>query len=165
MVFRRTRRRKRTAPADVIALKTCGNLACFAVYPRYKRECPFCGPPSQIRAKPEQVDGDLFELDAKRYPAYGAKLKPYLMRPVFHPIYHKSHSFPSLNVTENVKHQTELRDVIAQWAGYRKQEGLTDKARSTAGFILPSVLILAQLAHGVVKKWLNAKYTRGLLTV
>lgn len=60
-------RRSSSAPSDVIPVRTCANVECFAVYERVYKACPFCGfvTPPAGRSLPEQVDGDLIELDAE----------------------------------------------------------------------------------------------------
>ena len=62
---RRERRARGSQANDVIPVRTCLNTACMGVYERVLSACPYCGtvhvPP--LRGTPEQVDGDLCELD------------------------------------------------------------------------------------------------------
>jgi DNA repair protein RadD len=69
---RRERRGKNT-PADVIPTRVCANAECLGVYERVHVSCPYCGhePVPAGRSAPEQVDGDLAELD----PAVLARLR------------------------------------------------------------------------------------------
>ena len=121
-------RRSRSTPDDVIPLKTC--LKCLSVYTRFARECPHCGhyQAPQQRNAPEFVDGDLFELDpdtlarlrgdAERNVTASPKLpyglEPYAIRGV-----QNRHA-------EKIRVQYELRNAMANWAGYRKAEGMSD---------------------------------------
>ncbi len=57
--------RKSRANTDAIPLRTC--TECLQPYERIFRECPYCAnpaPPPAGRGTPEQVDGELIELDA-----------------------------------------------------------------------------------------------------
>ena len=60
------RERRSSGKTDAIPVRTCLNPECVSVYERYLNACPYCGtpiPPPAERSGPEQVDGDLFELD------------------------------------------------------------------------------------------------------
>lgn len=59
-------KRAKAGPSDAIPVRTCLNEGCFSVYERILPACPYCGtpaPPPAGRSAPEQVDGDLVELD------------------------------------------------------------------------------------------------------
>jgi len=58
-------RRARSAALDVVPVRSC--LKCMGVYERILLACPYCGeaPAVAARSAPEQVDGDLVELDAE----------------------------------------------------------------------------------------------------
>lgn len=122
-------RRARRANDDGIPLRTCTNFLCLLVYPRTLSTCPHCGtkPIVSSRGSPEQVDGDLFELDAdalahmrgERDRIDGAPRIPKHLDPIAQKAVANRHK-------ERQLAQRELRGAIAQWAGYRKAEGLTD---------------------------------------
>jgi superfamily II DNA or RNA helicase len=125
----RRERRARGKPEDVIPLKTCLNGNCMAVYERYKRTCPYCGyytPPAQ-RGTPEQVDGDLFELD----PEVLATLRGEIVRIESAPRIPQNVNVPAQLAIAN-KHrarqdaQHKLRHWIALYAGYLREQGLSD---------------------------------------
>lgn len=140
---------------DSIPTRTCLNPDCFAMFERFRKCCPFCGvpvPPPTVRGTPEEVDGDLTELDpgalaemqgeidsvfdeleshesatsryqlgleAKRTP------RPWLVKNV--------RQF-SLKYDQKLKDhdsrqamQPTLREMMAQWAGYRRHlDNLSD---------------------------------------
>lgn len=123
------RDRKRSTALDAIPLRTCLNDTCLAVYPRIKRICPNCGfytPPAQ-RSAPEQVDGDLLELD----PLVLSKLRgeidrldndnriPQHLDPIAQMALAKKRD-------ARRKAQGALRQEIAQWAGFLKDQGIED---------------------------------------
>lgn len=69
----RRERRSKGAAVDAIPLRTCLNpdvdgtgIPCAQPYERLYRCCPYCGhyPEPALRSGPDQVDGDLHELDA-----------------------------------------------------------------------------------------------------
>jgi superfamily II DNA or RNA helicase len=116
------RRERRTkSKTGEIAVKTCLNVSCFSVYEAYKKTCPYCGhfTPPKERSSPEQVEGDLFELD----PAVLAQLRGEISR--IDDIARIPSGLPlpaELAIKKRHKArqeaQYELRQSIAQWAGY-----------------------------------------------
>jgi DNA repair protein RadD len=117
-------RRSKTVD-DVIALRSCLNPMCAAVYERIHKCCPYCGhtvTPAQ-RSTPEQVDGDLTELSTEVL----AKLRGEVAR------IDDTVSLPR-NVDaivqraitnrhlERQQAQKELRKLIALWAGYYRDQ-------------------------------------------
>jgi superfamily II DNA or RNA helicase len=121
------RDKRRSARPDSIPLKTC--IACFGVYARVKRNCPYCGfytePTS--RSAPEFVDGDLFELD----PNVLARLRGEIERIDGAPRVPKdlpSHAVQAIGKRHRQRQQAqiELRESIALWAGYHKLANKTD---------------------------------------
>ena len=121
-------KRSRGQPEDMIPLKTC--LECMSVYTRFLRSCPYCGhyPQPQQRTAPEFVDGDLLELDtatlarlrgeAERIvtepPKYPQGVEPYVIKGI-----QNRHA-------EKIRSQNQLREAIAQWAGFLKYQGAED---------------------------------------
>ena len=119
----RRERRSRSAPSDVIPVRTCLNAECLAVYERVHAACPYCGhtPLPAGRSSPEQVDGDLHELD----PSVLARMRGEVERidgdavipyGVAHPValaIRKRH-------IERQTAQSELRAAIALWSGWQR---------------------------------------------
>lgn len=125
----RRERKRSTAADDAIPLRTCLNTECLAVYSRAIRTCPHCGHYSApvARATPEQVDGDLTELDAETL----ATLRGEIAR-IDEPPRISPHQDPIVQMSIAKKHrirqeaQHELRAAIAQWAGYLREAGDDD---------------------------------------
>lgn len=109
-----------------------GCVECAKPYERFRTACPYCGhePKPAARSKPEQVDGDLQLLDLAA------------IRELTKEINRIDGPGPNLNFTalssaakQNAHNlhmarqraQLELRTVIAQWGGYRKREGLSER--------------------------------------
>src|SRR5690606_20209468 len=124
---RRERRARGMTADDVIPYRTCP--ACTAPYERIYRACPYCAhvPAPASRGAPDQVDGDLVELDG----ALLAALRGEIAR-VDGPVrvaagiggpagvaIARSHS-------ERQEAQRELRENIAYWAGYWRDRGAPD---------------------------------------
>lgn len=123
-------RRSRKGASDAIPVTTCTADGCFNVYERIHPACPFCGhePKPAARSGPEFVDGDLTELDAETLAAMRGEVER-----VDGPFVPNSRQPEVGQMAARKRHrltqeaQTELRAVIAQWAGYRRAEGETDR--------------------------------------
>lgn len=119
----------RTSPLDVVPVKTCLNTECLAVYERTKRECPQCGyytPPAD-RSKPEYVDGDLTELDESILEQMRGEIKRIDGAPRV-PQHLDAIAKRAIVNRHNERRdaQVSLRNTIAQWAGFLKEQGLND---------------------------------------
>lgn len=121
-------RRSRDRDPDEIGLRAC--VQCFQPYNKIHPACPHCGykPIPAGRSLPEQVDGDILELDpavlarmrGEADRIMGAPLIPATATPVI------AKSIQN-NWAERQTEQNLLRDVIAKWAGIRKyQHGESD---------------------------------------
>ena len=122
-------RRSRGATVNDFPIRTCLNTFCMYVYERRFRTCPACGhynAPAQ-RSTPEQVDGDLFELD----PEVLARLRGEIER-IDAPPRIPQHLDKIAQLGLAKKHhnrqlaQTELRAAIALWAGHLKADKMDD---------------------------------------
>lgn len=128
------RRERRTGKSEPSTVRVC--TACAAVYERFRDACPDCGEPvpkPAQRSGPEFVDGDLYELDPDvlaqmRNEVIGARETPEAMRDRL-----TAQHVPVPGVMANVKRQKERLDALvkldlklAEWAGYRRAEGLSD---------------------------------------
>jgi DNA repair protein RadD len=122
----RGERRSRARPSDVVPCRTCLNPRCIRVYERAYSCCPFCGdrPPLAERSTPDQVDGDLFELDPTILHAMrgliakvdGAAHIPYGVASAI------GYSIQNNHMMRQTAQGT-LRAQIALWAGYQKHLG------------------------------------------
>lgn len=128
------RRERRTGKSEPSMVRVC--TACAAVYERFRDACPECGEPvpkPADRSGPVQVDGDLYELDPTvlaqmRNEVVGARETPEAMCDRL-----TAQHVPVPGVMANIKRQKERLDALvrldhtlAQWAGYRRAEGLSD---------------------------------------
>lgn len=128
------RRERRTGKSEPSTVRVC--TACAAVYERFRDACPDCGEPvpkPAQRSGPEFVDGDLYELDPDvlaqmRNEVVGARETPEAMRDRL-----TAQHVPMPGVMAHVKRQKERLDALvkldlklAEWAGYRRAEGLSD---------------------------------------
>lgn len=128
------RRERRTGKSEPSTVRVC--TACAAVYERFRDACPDCGEPvpkPADRSGPMQVDGDLYELDPAvlaqlQGEVIGARETPEAMRDRL-----TAQHVPVPGVMANIKRQKERLDALvrldlklAEWAGYRRAEGLSD---------------------------------------
>lgn len=123
------RERRTSTTADGPPIKRCLNEACFSVYERFLRACPFCGhhTPPQTRSAPEFVDGDLIELDADALAALRAAIARVDNAPRI-PIGLDSIARRGIMNRHHARQQAqhELREHIALWAGHHKARGRDD---------------------------------------
>jgi DNA repair protein RadD len=123
----RRERRGRSVALDVEPIRTC--FECISVYSRFLKACPYCGhiPIPAGRSIPQQVDGDLFELDDEAL----AKLRGEIDRIDGSPKVPRHLDAVAQRAVSN-RHaerqnvQTDLRECIAQWAGFLKADKMDD---------------------------------------
>ncbi len=126
---RRASRGKSNAATDVIPVRTCLATDCMGVYERVLGACPYCGhmPVPAGRSTPEQVDGNLFELD----PAVLERMRGEVSRVDGDPHYPTT-AAPEVQGAIRRRHhdrqaaQGELRGTIALWAGWQRSLGRDD---------------------------------------
>lgn len=120
-------------PSDAIPVKACP--ACTAVYERINAACPFCGhkAPPAARSGPDQVDGDLIELDAETLAAMRGDVARVDMDPEVYRAELAAKHTPKIGQMAHVKRHAErqeaqkaLRESIAWWAGYQRALGRSD---------------------------------------
>lgn len=125
----RRERKSRSAGTDVIPLRTCENPECFAVFERFYKSCPYCGhtPIPARRSTPDEVEGDLVELDPAALRAIRGEIervvapvvRPFGMPYVVYKGLAKSHA-------ARAAAQESLRETIALWAGFQRYLGRSD---------------------------------------
>jgi superfamily II DNA or RNA helicase len=129
------RREKRSSgtPDDVIPVKAC--VHCTAVYERIHKICPECGfeNPPQGRSLPEQVDGDLIELDAATLAQMRGDIEIANRTPMEVAAELQAKHAPEIGVKAAMKRQRErlqvneaLRQALAHWCGARRSQGMSD---------------------------------------
>jgi superfamily II DNA or RNA helicase len=121
------RGKRNSADPDAIPITRC--VACMSAYERFRSVCPFCGhkPEPENRSRPEQVDGDLLELD----PATLAVMRGDAERIMGDPVI-PMNATPAIagavkkNWNARREAQNSLRDGIALWAGMWRDRGASD---------------------------------------
>ena len=124
------KRKRSVLDKDTIPLRTCLNDQCLQVYERALLSCPYCGHTNepQGRSSPEQVDGDLVELD----PEVLAQMRGEVAR-IDGPARFPANVPPKVRMSINKKHverqdaQGRLRAVMQWWGGHRNAEGYVDR--------------------------------------
>ena len=125
----RRERRSKSLSSDVIPTRTCLNAECMGVYERVHSACPYCGAVAipQSRGTPEQVDGDLHELD----PIVLAHMRGEISRIDSVPQY-PTGAGPAVRGAiarthwERQQGQSALRHTIAVWSGWQHALGRDD---------------------------------------
>lgn len=130
---RREKKATKQKDPNVIPLRACSS--CTMVYERVFKECPHCGyyPIPVGRAAPEQVDGDLLELDEETLNRMRGAIAE-----VDKTLEEKRAELarkyvPEIGIRAGVKRhrelqeaQGELRGVMATWGGYQTELGRSD---------------------------------------
>lgn len=161
-------RKGRQREDDAIPCTTC--LSCFLVFERkLLPTCPHCGHTREptARARPEQVDGDLTELD----PAALAALRESVVLPLPEQQRDKVR-FKTGNgaaagaaykqAQERLESQKALQDAIALWAGVRKSRGQSDAQSYREFFLAYGVDVLtAQTLKRAEMDTLRTRIERG----
>lgn len=159
-------RKERDLDADAIKLTTC--LECFLVFERKQLPtCPHCGYvrlPSE-RGRPEQVDGDLTELDPKTLAALREQVELEPPASVATRIEFKAGRAAGRQAFKNqedrIDEQARLRHAIAVWAGVRKDRGQADTASYREFFLKFGVDVLtAQTLKRVEMEELRGRVER-----
>lgn len=148
----RERSNSKTKDPDVIAVTSC--LACFLVFPRADMPvCPHCGhehPPNE-RRKPEQVDGDLTELDPDVLAALRESTKledpDHLANRVMHAAGRVAAVGAGDRQRERIRAQQALSEAMAVWAGFGKAAGMSDKKMYRLFYLTFGVDTLSALAQ------------------
>lgn len=143
----RERSNSKKADPDVMPVTSC--LSCFRVFPRCQLPtCPHCGhdhPPAE-RRKPEQVDGDLTELDPDVLNALRGSVDledpDKLANRVVHAAGHVAAEGARERQCERIRSQQALRDAQAMWGGIGKAAGMTDKEMYRLFFLMFGVDVL-----------------------
>lgn len=129
------RRERRAMVDDAIPLRSCTNPDCkpvpFQPYEAFLTKCPRCKaekPAPKQRGTPEQVDGDLVELDPEVLRAMRGEIARIDAPPLI-PNHLSDMAARHLNRTHWNRQQAQatLRDAIATWAGWHQSKGREDR--------------------------------------
>lgn len=140
--------RSKERDADVIAVTSCHS--CFQVFPRAKLpSCPFCGyvhEPGE-RRRPEQVDGDLMELDPDVLAALRESVEIEGPDRVASKVFHATGSRDAAERAagyrrERLASQASLREAQALWGGVGKAAGKSDSEMYREFFLTFGVDVL-----------------------
>lgn len=130
----RGERRSKSEPSET---RTC--LGCTATFPRFMVVCPYCQEPTPVPkmgegSSIEVVDGDLYELTAEVLAQLQGAVARVDMSPQDYRDQLARQGVPQIGIMAHVKrHVTRqetisvLRDTMAQWGGWERARGLSDK--------------------------------------
>ena len=143
--------KKKARDPNIMPVTTCTNpeIACFKDYPAYMPKCPFCGfkPVPAGRSKPEQVAGDLVELDPEVLAEMRGETEKIMS------LYPGAVTDPRTAVMrkhwdERRKAQEDLRFAMSQWAWPHHARGETDSEIMRRFYIAFGVDVLSAQALG-----------------
>lgn len=124
-LFNEERGKRAQRDPDAIPVTACPS--CFMAYEAFHPKCPFCGhkPEPAGRSLPEQVDGDLVELDPKVLAEMRGEADR-IMVPLTGTVNDPRSIVIARNWAARTEAQRELRDAIATWAGPWHHRGVSD---------------------------------------
>lgn len=139
-----------------VRMFTCSNVACMQPYERFHTACPFCHtgiPEPAGRRAPDQVSGDLIELDEDILAmlrgnfdninldreAFAAHLVARRVPSIGQPRLLRKHA-------EDQESQKVLRGAMGLWGGARKADGLNDREIQRKFFLRFGVDVLTAQA-------------------
>ena len=119
-------------------MRYCQNIDCNSPYDRNMTECPFCGSKPVIggggggeRILPEMVDGDLFLIDPETIREMEAKANIESPDAIAEKVHAVAGPMAAKKARadriERIATRDELVQKVAQWAGYYRSRGLTDR--------------------------------------
>jgi superfamily II DNA or RNA helicase len=164
----RDRRTRAADDSEAPPVRACH--ACAAIFDRALFVCPYCGHVQQPRARstPEQVDGDLYELDAAALARLRGEVER-VDRPV--DVYAQElarRGCPSAGFHRNLRAhegrqgaQAALRAAISQWAGYQRAAGHPDAVSYRRFFLTFGTDVLTAQTLGVHEAETLAAQVRG----
>lgn len=125
----------RSGPSDTIPQRIC--LRCTQPYEAFYKICPHCGEPMPLpggRSVPEQVDGDLMELDVEGMAALFAKMNNADMADEDFEMDLIARNVPSIGRGAQLRHhqaaryrRTVLHELVAWWIGMQPTERAMDE--------------------------------------
>jgi DNA repair protein RadD len=122
--------RRKPRDPEVIPVTTCGNVPdCGRAYEAVMPRCPFCGfkPEPSERGRPDQVEGDLVELDLETLRALRGEAERIIGAPQV-PMNLPSHAATALRRKWNsrAEAQVALREAMSIWSGIWHNRGASD---------------------------------------
>jgi superfamily II DNA or RNA helicase len=156
-------RRERQTDGATLPVRSC--RMCSGAFEAYKIRCPYCGAVVEPvgRSTPEQVDGDLYELDATTLARLRGAMSKADMTSAEYAAWLDRSGCPGHAMQRNiVRHEhgrqvrAQLRDAMAWWAGYRYADGLQEREAHKLFYARFGLDVLS--AQG-----LNSKDTEALL--
>jgi len=125
-------------PRDTVAQRSC--LQCTQPYEVFYKQCPTCGAPPPApagRARPEQVDGDLFELDVEGMAAMFEAIEKANMTPEQFELDMIKRRVPSIGRQKDMRahkavlyRRSVLKELMGWWFGLQPSDrSLQEKQR------------------------------------
>ena len=129
--------KRRGSASEPPTTRVC--LACTASFERFRDCCPECGEPVPApagKSTPEQVDGDLTELDPHVLDQLRAEARAAMMDAGAYRDQQSAHGVPQIGVKSQVKKHIERKEALEQlqnemvnWLGYQFGNGLSESER------------------------------------
>jgi superfamily II DNA or RNA helicase len=149
---------RKRGPSDAVATRYCCEPTCLQAFERFRPCCPYCGwepPPPAGRSSPDQVAGDMVMLDPEVLAALRGQADAAVMSLDDYRAKLAASGLPQQYIWKNAKShavkvqaQEALRVVMADWGGYAKAAGLSDREIQRLFFERFGVDVLTPLSYG-----------------
>ena len=126
-----------STPADVIPVRYCLNPACLEPFERYRKCCPFCGeaiPEPAGRSAPEQVEGDLGELDAATVAELFSRIQGVQTAQAPGNLEYAARIGAQKRMDERRAAQSAVQNALAWFGGWLDARGITDRGEQWRAF-------------------------------
>lgn len=148
----RRERRSSKGPTDVVPVRTCLNEKCMSVYERVLAACPYCGqpaPPPAQRGSPQQVEGDLAELDADALRVLRGEIAR-LDGAAAYPGGASNAVMGAIQKNHWLKQQGQeaLRPVLALWGGWQATQGRDEREAQRRFYVRYGVDVATAMTLG-----------------
>src|SRR5579863_328174 len=135
--------------SDAIPLRACAQ--CMQPYERYRVACPYCGYQPELagRGTPEQVEGDLVELDPSVLKAIRGEVNK-IDGPCYPPTSQPDYVQKAVrrNHAERQEVQGVLRSIMALWGGWRKHMGESEREQQKRFYLTFGVDVITAQTLG-----------------
>lgn len=138
-------------------LRICANPTCQSPFDRTLTTCPWCGTEVEStgggggRVPPDQVDGDLLLIDPESLREMDEATILEDPDSVGNRVAHAAGTPAGIKAArqqaERIKAQDKLKESIAIWAGFKRDEGLSDREIHKAFYLLHGQTIAQTLAE------------------
>lgn len=126
-----------SVPSGAIPVRYCLNEVCSRPFERFRKCCPWCGrpvPPPIGRATPEEVEGDLGEMDPAALSAFYAKIRDVRNTAPPRHLDGVARAGAQKQIDARAEAQSALQNALAWYGGLMEAQGIKDMGERWRSF-------------------------------